>query len=351
MAKRRHQPQLRQPPSPAGQPPMVDENREDHPQGLPDPLPVTYQELTEYAERSGGIAAFTWRQQTMLRIEAITGRPLIAYVTRTSSPQQGMPIHIDDADLIGFGDLVQTTPGDTVDVFLISNGGSAEATERIVNAIRGKFNHVRFIVPANAYSAATLMCLSGDKIIMDSLSTLGPIDPQLNGIPTRAILRSFEHVKEILAKEGPQFLPAYLPLLNKYDLYTLEICRSVEQLSAELAGVWLSKYMLKCERTDERVVKLVEYFGSYDLHKSHSRTIDRTTAAGLGLEIEKAETVDGLGDLVRSLRNQYELWFDKTPFYKMFENARGINWGRQIQTVQVPPGVLPSSTPPGSARR
>ena len=33
--------------------------------------------------------------------------------------------------------------------------------------------------------------------------------------------------------------------------------------------------------------------------------------------------------------NQYELWFDRTPFYKMYEDARGMNWGRQQQTINV----------------
>jgi hypothetical protein len=33
--------------------------------------------------------------------------------------------------------------------------------------------------------------------------------------------------------------------------------------------------------------------------------------------------------------NQYELWFDRTPFYKMYEDARCTNWGRQQQTINV----------------
>jgi len=65
------------------------------------------------------------------------------------------------------------------------------------------------------------------------------------------------------------------------------------------------------------------------------------------------EEIEGLADLLRSLYNQYELWFDKTPFYKVFQNVRGINWGRQTQTVtvqlalSVSPGMPQPAPQPG----
>lgn len=255
-----------------------------------------------------------------------------------------MPAHINDSDLPGFDDLVQTTEGDSVDVLLVSNGGSAEAAERIVRLIRDRFTNVRFIIPGNAYSAATLICLSGNQIIMDITSTLGPIDPQLSGIPTRAILRAFEEVKEKLKVEGPEALTAYMPLIAKYDLHILEMCKSAEELSAELAKMWLSQYMWRCEPDDPRVSEAVKFFASYDVHKSHARSIDRVSAIKLGLNVIKVDATPGLADLIRSLRNQYILFFDKTPFYKLYENARGINWGHQVQQAIItkPAAVLAS---------
>lgn len=319
----------------------------------PDPailaeLPVTYQALNDYVEASGTIKPFNLRRETFLRIERITKAPLICYITKTHNLAQGTPAHIEDSDLIGFDDLIHSTPGDAIDVFLISNGGSAEATERIVKMLREQYQRIRFVLPANAYSAATLMCLAGDKIIMDSMATLGPIDPQINGISTRAILRAFEQIKEQLKAEGPAALTAYMPLLSKYDLHMLEMCKRAEDLSTELAGVWLSRYMFHCDRDYPRVMNIISFLSSYDLHKSHARGIDRKTAHDLGLNIVNIEQIDGLSDLVRSLRNQYAFWFDKTPFFKMFENARGINWGRQAQQIvmQLPPGAAPGTPLP-----
>ena len=49
---------------------------------------------------------------------------------------------------------------------------------------------------------------------------------------------------------------------------------------------------------------------------------------------------------MRSLYNQYEHWFDQSDFYKLFENAYGINWGRRAAKVTVQlPVVAPQGVP------
>ncbi len=295
-------------------------------------IPCTYQALTEMVVRLKNVNLFALRKETFIRIEKITGRPLLCYVTKTHDLPLRSPAYIDDSDLVGITDLLQTVNGTSVDFLLISNGGKPEPTERIVRLLRDKFTNVRFIVPGNAYSAATLLCFSGDEILMDSQGTLGPVDPQINGIPARAIQRAFEGIEERLKVEGPKALTAYLPLLQKYDLHLLEMCKSAQKLSEELARNWLGAYMLKCDENDDAVQKIVSYFVNYDELKSHGRSIDRNKARELGVKVVNTESIEGLCDLIRSLYNQYVLWFEKTPFYKLFENAHGINWGRQLPT-------------------
>src|SRR6266542_2808622 len=176
-----------------------------------DKLPVSYQEINDYYEGFKEAKPFIMRKETFTRIEAITGRPLICYVAKTSHVAPILPIAIDDSDLIGFTDLVHSVKGKEVDVLIESNGGSAEAAERIVRLLRERFDSIRFIVPGNAYSAATLICFCGDKLAMSETGTLGPIDPQIDGIPARAIRRAFENLEKRLAEEGPKALTAYVP--------------------------------------------------------------------------------------------------------------------------------------------
>src|SRR6266542_1174231 len=225
-----------------------------------DKLPVSYQEINDYYEGFKEAKPFIMRKETFTRIEAITGRPLICYVAKTSHVAPILPIAIDDSDLIGFTDLAHSVTGKEVDVFIESNGGSAEAAERIVRLLRARFDSIRFIVPSNAYSAATLVCFSANSVVMSPTATFGPIDPQINGIPARAILRAFKALEQRLAEEGPRALTAYVPLISKYDLHLFEICKSAEDLSKELAVRWLSEYMLQCEKDDPRIVTAVDYF-------------------------------------------------------------------------------------------
>ncbi|MGD9153447.1 MAG: ATP-dependent Clp protease proteolytic subunit [Gammaproteobacteria bacterium] len=92
----------------------------------------------------------------------------------------------------GLDDVVRTEIESTVEktqsknkmlpkltVILETTGGSIEVVERISNVFRKHFHEVDYIVPGYAYSAGTVLALSGDNIYMDYYSVLGPIDPQI----------------------------------------------------------------------------------------------------------------------------------------------------------------------------
>ncbi len=106
------------------------------------------------------------------------------------------------ADKTAFSDLIENVPGQSLDVLLHTPGGVAEAAERIVALLRSKFSSVRFIIPHSAHSAGTLICFSGDEILMDHRSALGPVDPQIlfrdpntgeaQAFPSQAITLGFE---------------------------------------------------------------------------------------------------------------------------------------------------------------
>lgn len=313
-----------------------------------DAFPISYSEVEEYLAREaqqggGSINPYPLRARTIKEIERVTGRRLICYVARTDGRiPPDAPAFIDEDDLFAFSDLTAPITEPELDILIISNGGSAEAAERIINLLRSRFKTIRWIVPFNAYSAATLLCMAGDEIIMSATGTLGPIDAQINGVPARTILRAFEKVKQILKQEGPDALTAYLPLLAKYSLHLFEICESANELSKELARKWLSTYMFQCPRSDRRVKRCVEFFISYDTHKSHSRSIDRQTARAKGLKIVFDEEIDGLPNLLRSLCNQYK-WLFNIPnpvVVKLFEDgydrSAGIYWERPAIPQQLP---------------
>lgn len=282
------------------------------------------------------INLYDFRRACYQDIEEIRQRPLIVYAVQFPFPgpvpQINPPISIDLDDIDGFADLAESVDSNSnkVDVLIHSPGGSPEATERIVDILRGRFNEVTFLVPHSAYSAATMLALSGEEIVLLPSASLGPIDPQINGIPARALRRGFENARRALTEEGPEALPAYIPLIEKYSLELLEICEDYERLSRELATLWLSQYMFKNRAETDRIARAVEFFSSYDEHKTHSRALTYRRLEPLGLNITQAS-----GEIKTLLREAHILlkgFFDLSHFVKVYENSSGLSWGRQFTT-------------------
>jgi hypothetical protein len=210
----------------------------------------------------------------------------------------------------------------------------------LVALLTNKFQEVNFLIPHSAYSAATMLALSGNHIILHPSATLGPIDPQINGIPARSIKRGFENAKKKIAKEGPETLPAYIPLIEKYSLDLLELCEDSEKLAKELVSTWLKKYMFKNEVVGRKIGKIVRYLSDYDKHLMHSRPLSSKKLAEFGLKIEFAD--ETLQDLLWEAYVLLNGFFNISPFVKLYENAHGVSWGKRFQEI--------STGPPASAK-
>jgi ClpP class serine protease len=83
-------------------------------------------------------------------------------------------------------------------LILDSDGGDVGAAYFIAKICR-EFTDAAFevAVPRRAKSAATLICCGAERIHMGSLSELGPIDPQFEGVPALALKNSIEHLAEL----------------------------------------------------------------------------------------------------------------------------------------------------------
>jgi len=265
------------------------------------------------------------------QIETLRNRPLIVYCSKfiQATPNITGLTNIDLSDIDGFTDLVNSVaPNKSVDVLIHSPGGYPDATERIVEILRSKFEEVHFLIPHSAYSAATMLALSGDSVTLHPSATLGPIDPQINGAPARSIKRGFEKVKETVKQEGPESLPAYIPLIEKYSIELLEQCEDALNLSKILVTSWLKQYMLKDKKdNDEAIDTIVNFFADYDTHLTHSRPLVLSKIQTFGLNI--VQSSGELSDLLWEAHLLIDGFFECSFFAKLFENAHGISWGRQ----------------------
>ena len=106
-------------------------------------------------------------------------RLTISYVTST---RMGHEIQIaDDAVSLIFEHLEanRDCAEKGVDLFIHSNGGSGTVPWRIVNLVRQYTKSFAVLVPHRAFSAATLIALGADEIVMHKMGCLGPIDPSV----------------------------------------------------------------------------------------------------------------------------------------------------------------------------
>jgi hypothetical protein len=68
--------------------------------------------------------------------------------------------------------------GNELDVILVSCGGDPCATYTAVRELRRRFGHLTVYVPLLAKSAATLLCLAADELVLGDFGELGPLDAQ-----------------------------------------------------------------------------------------------------------------------------------------------------------------------------
>jgi len=66
-----------------------------------------------------------------------------------------------------------------IDLFLYSRGGMTLAPWRLVTLLREHCDSLGVLVPYKAHSAATMICLGADELILGEMAQLSPIDPSV----------------------------------------------------------------------------------------------------------------------------------------------------------------------------
>jgi hypothetical protein len=222
-------------------------------------------------------------------------------------------------------DKIKTKKEETGLYFLLeSRGGDIYSAYKIINTLRSKCSQLITVVPIRAKSAATLMTLGSDKIVMGPQSELGPLDlpmehPFFEGIGYR--LSALDGIKpleffanlssqmasqlystirnqlglsrkdsiEIAFKSSEQFLR---PITQKLDPWIVNMCDR-ELCIAEMYSIeFLTKYMLKSKKDAENIAnELVRNF------PEHSFAISAEKSKDLGLEIIYSNDFDLWGKL------------------------------------------------------
>jgi ClpP class serine protease len=125
--------------------------------------------------RKSRVILLAHRQETM----KFLGFPVVRYIDLNDSEEVIRAIHLTD-------------PSVPIDLVLHTPGGLVVAATQIARAINRRQGKVTALVPHYAMSGGMLIALAADEIVMSDHAVLGPVDPQLGGLPAASVLKAVE---------------------------------------------------------------------------------------------------------------------------------------------------------------
>jgi membrane-bound ClpP family serine protease len=268
----------------------------------------------------------TIRRKYLSELFEYTQRNVIAYYSAWQS-KRVVGTEINDEDRNGFMmALHEIDCSKGLDLILHTPGGSISATQSIVNYLQDKFEgDVRAIIPHTAMSAGTIIACSCKEILMAKHSSIGPIDPQIHGVPAHGLLAEFEQAhKEISLDPTRQFV--WQPILQQYTPTLLGNCKNAIDWSEQFTRDRLANNMfldLSEAEKQQKIASVIQRLTEYDQVKLHERQINYNEAREIGLKIGLIEDDQRLQDLVLTVHHCFMHTLSNTAAIKLIENQKG----------------------------
>jgi len=196
-----------------------------------------------------------------------------------------------------------------IDLVLHSYGGAVDTPYKVVTLIREFCDEFAVIVPFVAKSAASMLVLGADEVVMGPISELGPIDPLVKHpvyqdtlVPVQAIWHCLDYLQRSIINSPDPEVASFIvtPLLNKLDPWLIGDYEKTIKASRQYAEALLSRYMLKDELDRVQNVSKALTEGYF----SHGYPIGRREAKELGLKVTEAH--GELWDVIWDLYLGYE---------------------------------------------
>ncbi len=134
------------------------------------------------------------RNQAIRAIEKAHGTRVITMIHRQEKQSlfgfaSVRQIDLEDAQTI-IAAIKETPESTPIDLVLHTPGGIVLAAMQIARAVEAHAAKVTVYVPIYAMSGGTLIALAADEIVLGEFSVLGPIDPQILGLPAASIVKA-----------------------------------------------------------------------------------------------------------------------------------------------------------------
>lgn len=241
------------------------------------------------------------RMSLIKQLEKLRNSKVLVYFSYAS---------LDDTILIPlYKELKEIGHTKKIDLVLHSYGGVVDTPYKVVMLIREFCEEFAVIVPFVAKSAASMLVLGADEVVMGPISELGPIDPLVKHpvykdllVPVQAIWHCINYLQRSIINSAYPEVTSYIvnPVLDKLDPWLIGDYEKTIKASQQYAETLLSRYMLKNKPECVRNVTNALTEGYY----SHGYSIGRREAKDLGLIVTEAS--EELWDVIWKLYLVYE---------------------------------------------
>ena len=261
----------------------------------------------------------TRRLKIIEEIEKKRQSKVLVYVTgdRPGVP----PAHIAPDVLPIFEQHIQSLiqeGTEKLDLFLYSRGGHSDTPWSIVTLLREYLDDLQFgvLIPFRAHSAATVIAIGADEIVMTPIAELGPIDATIQGGHHSPRDPNSHEPLPMSVEE----VRGYMELLGTFDIDTQnQRMKAFSDLTANVHPLGLgavNRLLSQTERvaeellrmrhsplSDEKVRRIVDALASEI--GSHNHSIRRSEAKKIGIDfVTKAED-EGVQDELLKLHGEY----------------------------------------------
>ena len=254
---------------------------------------------------------------------------------------------INDEDMNGFMTTVHKLDRSLgLDLILHTPGGSIASTETIVRYLHQMFDtDIRVIVPQLAMSAGTMIACCSREIVMGKQSSLGPIDPQLNGIPAHGVIAEFEQALQAYKNDNDS-IHIWKPILSQYRPTFLGQCKQAIEWTETFVSEQLEKVMFRGDAdAKEKASKIVDELTDTDIHKTHHRHVPASRCIDIGLKVSMLEDDPTFQDLTLTVHHCFNHALSNSSAFKIIENHLGAAF---IKTQQATPSIKFQKVRPGA---
>lgn len=179
---------------------------------------------------------------------------------------------------------------DKLHLVIQSPGGSLDVSTKIARYLQGAFKDIEVYVPFQAASGGTMLCLTGNKLILSDCSNLTPIDPQLKykgqWISATSYEQAIKDFEDKFPKQRPEEIPSpYQQMCNSFDPVILQEMKKIVidtiVVAAELLKVSRGGESNSTSISVDDIYKIAFALGKTEFPHSHIFTREDLNNIGL----------------------------------------------------------------------